>query len=125
MWGKHHNFLHKTLWIATMFPRMFFLNYSCQFYWEKHCNFSHKTPWNVDCYSVYPHRFFCYDFFKKLSFFYFIFSITITRKTKSCGKNIITFLTKHYGLLQCFFIFFFVMIFFKIILIDFIFLILR
>ena len=70
MWGKHSNFLHKTLWIATVslhivcFSYDFFKNYLCQFYFfnieliedynyksiqirlnhvGKHCSFHHKA----------------------------------------------------------------------------------
>jgi hypothetical protein len=92
MWGKYYNFLHKTLWIATMFPRMsffmFFLNYLCPFYWRKHCNFSHKTPWNVDCYSVFPRGFFCYDFFKNYLFFILFFQLQLQAKLNHVGKTL-------------------------------------
>jgi hypothetical protein len=129
MWGKHYNFLYKTLWIATMFPRMFFFMFFLKivfvnFIGENTVTFliKHHGMWIA---IVFVHVGFFVMIFFKIIFFYFIFSITITSKTKSCGKNIVVFLTKHYGLLQCFFLYFFVMISFKIILVDFIFLILR
>ena len=73
--------------------------------------------------------FFCYDFFQNYLCRFF-FNIKLVEnynynKTKSCGENIVAFLTKHRGLLQCRSTwFFFLMIFFKIVFVDFIFLIL-
>ena len=91
----------------------------------------------MDCYNVFSHIVF-FMFFSKIIFVNFIFlilswlKITITSKAKSCGENTVTFLTKHYGLIQffltwffsSFFCVFFVIFFFKIISVDVIFLIL-
>ena len=74
--------------------------------------------------------FFFVMIFSKIIFVDFFFNIKLVEnynynKTKSCGENIVAFLTKHRGLLQCRSTwFFFLMIFFKIVFVDFIFLIL-
>ena len=91
----------------------------------------------MDCYNVFPTRFFYsffYVFFKIIfvNFILFILRwlrITITSnisKAKLCGgkQSTVAFLTQHRGLLQCFLIWFFfpvffVMIFSKIIFVDF------
>jgi hypothetical protein len=69
--------------------------------------------------------FFIMIFFSKLYLSILFFNIELTEnynynKVKSCGESTVTFLTKHCELLQCLLIWFFsVMIFFKIIIVDF------
>jgi hypothetical protein len=110
-------------------------NYSYNM-WGKHCNFPRKLLWITTVFFSTWVFFYFLCFFKKIIFVNFIFKIlswlriTITSKAKSCGENTITFLTKHYRLIQFFLTkfffqfflcFFFVILFSKIIFVDFIF----
>jgi hypothetical protein len=131
----------------------FFQNFLCWFYffnielvenynynkakimWEKHYSFPNKT---LGLLQYLPTRFFfSYDFFKIVfvDFIFLILSwlrITITSKTKSCGEalylssqnTVYCYSVSNKVFFFSFFLCFFVMIFFKIISVDFIFLIL-
>ena len=95
MWGKHYNFPHKTLWIDTVFPHMV-LCFLCFLFLEY---FFLKLSLSILFFS----HMIVFIFFPKLSLSIF-FNIKLVEnynynKTKSCGENIVAFLTKHYGLL--------------------------
>ena len=84
------------------------------------CGFSHKTLWIA---TVFPHLLFFFVFQNFICRFYF-FNIELVE-----NLALLFFSLKYCGLLQCFltcfvFVFFFCMIFSKIIFVDFMFLIL-
>jgi hypothetical protein len=77
----------------------------------------------MNCCSVFSHDFFN-DFFQNY-LYQFFFNIELVKnynynKTKSYGKSVVVFLTKHCGLIQYFSKWFFLMIFSKIIFVNFI-----
>ena len=127
-------FFFKTLWSATVFPRMvffsffydfFFQNCLCRFFfsywagWEfSFVFFFFKTMWIA---TVFPRMIlFLLWCFSKLSLSILLFLILSWLRIIT-----IDFFMKHYRLLQCFpawfFFVFFVMIFFKIFFVYFIF----
>ena len=120
--GKHCNFHHKTLWIATVFPTWFFpiflvfvlfffkKNYLCWFFFNTEpiknlalLFFFFKTLWIV---ALFSHVIFLW-FFPKLSLSIIFFNIELVKnynynKVKSYEESVVVFLTKHCGLLQYF-----------------------
>jgi len=69
MWGKHCNFIHKILWIATVFPHIIFvlhLVFFCLIFFKMHFNFPHITLWIAIVFLhivFFFYTWFFYDFF--------------------------------------------------------------
>ena len=144
MWGRHCSFTHKTLWIATIFPHMFFFSFFCVFFFVmifskiifvdfiflilSWLEFSFviffKTLWVA---TVFPYMVFFYDFFQNFLCWFYFFNIELVEnynynKAKIMWEKHYSFPNKTLGLLQYLPTrFFFSYDFFKIVFVDFFF----